>query len=246
MNRVYIVCLLMALLLSSCSGKKEGNTIISGVISDASGQKLELQELGLENSTTIDSVILDNEVKFSFTVKVNETGLYLLRLPKLPPLILELRPGDSITLSGSKKSFPADVIIAGSPASCDLLTFFNASALNKSRFDSIENILIAHQDDPDFAAFTLKLDESLKPLWDRQRALETNYIDSHPASLTSLLVLNHALRLSPVLSFSEDSLYYLRLDSSLSQAFPGNKHTVYHHKHIIQARELKQLKEGSR
>ena len=259
MNRSALICLMILMLLGSCSRQKTGNTVIKGRMQDAgcrmqdAGCRMQdagcrmilLQELLLEGSANLDSVVPDAKGDFLFRLKPAETGLYMLRLPKLAPLVLELHPGDSVFVSGSFLSFPADVIITGSQASKDLQAFFKASAVNKSGFDSLENILITHQDDPDFAALTLKLDESLKPIWEKQRELEINYLNSHPVSLTSLLVLNHSLSLSPVLTFDLDSVYFLRLDSSLGKAFPGNQHAGFHHKRIIRARQLQQSKEGS-
>jgi hypothetical protein len=189
---------------------------------------------------------MDAEGKFSFKVLSDETGLYLLGISKLTPLVLEVSPGNSVRISGSVINFPADVIISGSDNSLDLLGFLNASAVNRKKFDSLENILISRQDDPGFAELTRELDESLKPVWDSQRTLEIKYIDEHPNSLTSLLVLNHGLSVSPLLTFKDDSVYFLRLDSSLNKAFPGNKHAGFHHKRIIQEREVETLKKRSK
>jgi len=247
MNRSLVGSLFLILLsISSCSVKKNSNATISGMISEAPGQTLVLQELDLENSTALDSVTLNGEGKFSFSVQVKKTGLYMLRLPKLAPLVLEVNPGDSIKILGSFKFFPGDVTIEGSGNSLDLLGFLNASDQNEKKFDSLEILLISHQEDPDFAKLSDKLDELLKPLWENQRALEITYIEDHPASLTSLLALNHGLSTSPLLTFEDDSIYFLKLDSSLNKAFPGNKHVDFHHKRIIQARELQGMKRHSK
>ncbi len=259
MNRCAAICQIMILLFCSCSQQKTCNTIISGRIQDAGSRMqdagarmrdagsrmLLLQELGLDRSTNIDSVILNNEGKFLFRLSSDSTRMYLLRLTEHAPLVLEIVPGDSVKVVGAFSSFPEDVTISGSLNSSDLQGFFKVSAKNKVSFDSIQNILISRQDDPDFAKLTSTLDELARPIWERQKTLEKDYIDKHPASLTSLLVLNHALSLSPVLKFDEDSLYFLRLDSSLNHAFPGNKHAEFHHKRIIQARELKHPAGGS-
>jgi hypothetical protein len=60
------------------------------------------------------------------------------------------------------------------------------------------------------------------------------FIDNHPASLASLIVLNYAFGMSPVLSPDEDSAYYQKLDSTLSRQFPGNKHVKFHHRRIME------------
>jgi len=244
--RLFLLALLAALIFGSCNRHKTGATHVGGTISGAAGQKMLLQELGPEGSANLDSLRLDTRGNFAFRILSAETGLYMLRLPGLSALVLEVSPGDSVNTTASLISWPADAVITGSPASCDFQAFLKASALNKAGFDSLENILVSRQDDPDFAALTQQLDEAMKPLWDRQRALEITYLDAHPSSLTSLLVLNHGLSISPVLNFEEDSLYFLKLDTSLGKAFPGNKHCEFHHKRIIQARESKRAGRGSR
>lgn len=260
MNKYAAICLTIMFLVCSCSHKKTGSTIITGRIQDAGyrmrdagygmqdagNRMLLLQELDLDFSANLDSVVLNKDGKFSFRLSPKETGLYLLRLPARAPLVLEIKPGDSVNILGNFTSFPADVNISGSLASSDLQDFFKASAKNKSSFDSLENILISRQDDPDFAELTSKLDDLAKPIWERQKILVKEYIDKHPASLTSLLVLNHGLGISPVLEFAEDSLYFIKLDSSLNKTFPGNKHVGFHHKRIVQAREKKPSAGGSK
>jgi len=242
-----IIFLLMpGLLICSCSQGKKGNVILSGRIADAGGQKLLLQDLDMQFSKTVDSVTLDPEGNYSFNIRLKEPGLYLLSLPKLQPLVLELKPGDSIGISSVSTSFPSGARLTGSADSRDLLEFFNTTNSNRKIYDSLENVLLVHQDEPGFAILTNKLDESLKPLWEKQRELEINYIERHLNSLTSLLILNQGLGVSPVLTFKNDSVYFLKLDSSLNKAFPGNKHVVFHIKRIIQEREVETMKQRSK
>ena len=245
-NRV-LFCILMLLLLTvSCSKKTQGISNISGRITDAPGQLLKLQELGMQESKTIDSVILDSKGDFSFSIFSKPTGLYLLSLPHVQLLVVELNKGDSVKVNSSLKSFPFGASFSASDNSRDLLDFFNITNGNRKIYDSLESTLLTHQYDPDFALLSRKLDESLKPLWEKQRELEITYIDRHLSSLTALLILNQGLGSSPVLTFKDDSVYFLKLDSSLSRAFPGNMHAVFHHKRIIQEREMAAMKKNYR
>ena len=246
MNRLLISVLLISLLISSsCSEKKKGNTNISGTITNASGQLLMLQELGVQNSTTLDSLTLDTTGVFSFTLQLQEAGLYLLSLPRHSPLVLEVMPGSFVKILGSCKSFPSDVVISGSDNSLALSGFFISTNENRIIYDSLENVLMTHQEDPDFAVLSNKLDESLRPVWEGQKKLETDYITRHPNSLTSLLVLNQGLGVNPLLIYKNDSVYFIRLDSSLNKAFPGNKHALFHHDRIIQERAINAMKQHS-
>lgn len=241
-TRAIFFLLIIVMAGAACSHDRHGRTVINGLISGIPGSPVKFFELGPEHTVRLDSLSLDADGRFTIKLDSGETGLYLLRTTKPTPLVLELKPGESVWISGPGLNFPEDIIIKGSPGSIDLLDFFKASLANSKKFDSLEHLLVSHQDEPGFAELSRKLDESLKPLWEKQKDLEINYIRNHPGSLTSLLVLNHGLGVSPLLTYRDDSVYFLKLDSSLGQAFPGNKHVVFHHKRIIQAREIEAIK----
>jgi len=241
MKSLYFAFLLL-LIMVSCKTAREGNTGVSGNIGRSPGQLLKLEDLSPVNSLTIDSVILDEQGNFSFRLEEKEPGLYVLGLPGKHRLVLELRPGDTVSVTAPDGSKLEDAVITGSPASSEMKQFFEFTGRNRRIYDSLQGSLLTHQDDPGFAELSKELDESLKPVWEAQRALETSYIDRHLNSLTSLLILNQGLGTSPVLTFHTDSVYFLKLDSSLSRACPGNKHAVFHHNRIIRERELEAVK----
>ena len=234
--------LLILLLMVSCRLARESNTSVGGNIGRASGRLLKLEEVGPGNSITLDSVILDESGNFTFRFVLKETGLYLLSLTGNNRLVLELRPGDTLRITSSDGSKLQDAMITGSVSSSDMKQFFDTTFRNRKIYNSLQSSLIIHQDDPDFAELSKKLDESLKPIWENQRALETAYLERHLNSLTSLLILNQGIGTSPILTFHTDSVYFLKLDSSLGRAFPGNKHAVFHHNRILQERALESMK----
>lgn len=238
--------LLMFVFMVSCHMARVGNTRVGGNINGASGKLLKLEEVGPSNSVAIDSVIPDKSGNFTFQLNLKETGLFLLSLPGNNRLVLELRPGDTVGIISSGASQLENALITGSDCSSDMKQFFDATFSNRKIYDSLQSSLLAHQGDPDFAGFSKKLDESLKPVWENQHALETAYIDRHLNSLTSLLILNQGIGTSPVLTFHNDSNYFLRIDSSLSRTFPGNRHAVFHHNRILREREMESIKKQTR
>jgi hypothetical protein len=52
--------------------------------------------------------------------------------------------------------------------------------------------------------------------------------------------------MNPVMTAEEDFSFFLKLDSTLSMKYPGNKHVVFHRKRVIehqrQEREKQSLK----
>jgi hypothetical protein len=244
--RSFCYALFFLLIMVSCNTVKKGNTSVSGNIGRARGLMLKLEEVSPVNSLAIDSVILGETGNFAFSFDSMETGLYLLLLDGKYRLVLEIRPGDTIRVTTSEGSNLREAVITGSPGSSDMKQFFDATTRNRRIYDSLQGSLLLHQDDPGFAELSRKLDESLKPIWEDQRSLETAYINSHLASLTSLLILNQGIGTSPVLTFQTDSVYFLKLDSALSKAFPGNKHAVFHHNRISREREMEAMKKHTR
>ena len=234
--------LLFLLLMLSCNTARKGNTSVSGNIGRAPGLMLKLEEVSPVNSLTIDSVILGETGNFAFRFDSRENGLYFLDLDGKYRLVLEISPGDTIRVTASGGSNLRNAVISGSPGSSDMKQFFDATNRNRRIYDSLQSSLLLHQDEPGFAELSRKLDESLKPIWENQRSLETSYIDNHLNSLTSLLILNQGIGTSPVLTFRTDSVYFLKLDSALSKAFPGNKHAVFHHNRIAKEREMEAMK----
>ena len=89
MNRSALICLMILMLLGSCSRQKTGNTVIKGRMQDAgcrmqdAGCRMQdagcrmilLQELLLEGSANLDSVVPDAKGDFLFRLKPAETGL---------------------------------------------------------------------------------------------------------------------------------------------------------------------------
>ncbi|MCX6286519.1 MAG: hypothetical protein NTY96_05345 [Bacteroidetes bacterium] len=237
---------LFLLIMVSCHTDREGNTGVSGNIGRASGQMLKLEDVSPVNYLTLDSVMLGEPGNFAFSFDSKEPGLYLLGLAGKYRLVLELRPRDKVRVTASDGSKLQDAVIKGSPSSSDMKQFFEATGRNRRIYDSLQGSLLTHQDDPGFAELSKKLDESLKPVWENQRSLETSYIDRHLNSLTSLLILNQGIGTNPVLTFHNDSVYFLKLDSSLSKAFPGSKHAVFHHNRILREREMEAMKQRSK
>jgi hypothetical protein len=246
MNRSVFLFLLLPVCIGSCNPARQGNTTVSGCISNASGKLLRLEEVDPEKVSPLDSVILGGSGDFTFNIASKEAGIYLLALPKPLKLILEIRPGDQVRISCAEESYPLGAEISGSGNSSDMMEFFRMTALNRMIYDSLQNVLLSHQGEPDFDELSKKLDESLEPVWERQRALEISYIGKHLQSLTSLLILNQGIGVSPVMSFQFDSVYFVRLDSALNKEFPGNRHTVFHHNRIIQERETQAMQRQSR
>jgi hypothetical protein len=146
--------------------------------------------------------------------------------------VLMLNPGDKIDLSGSARDFPDNVVVKGPKEAMLLNDFFRHTRANERQVDSLEMLLAERQDSSDYYQLTQKLDTPFRQIWDRQRSYEMTFIDNNSGSLASLVVLNYAFGMSPVLSPEEDFAWYRKLDSALFVKFPENKHVKFHHQRV--------------
>jgi hypothetical protein len=234
-------CLPLLLLLSSCRFHGEKPARVYGTFPDGAGSVLVLQEMDTRDIRSVDSVTIGTGGQFSFTRVVAEPGFWLLRAGTGKILVLLLHPGDEVGLSGKFNAFPDNVIIQGPEDAMLLNGFFRSTRQREREVDSLETLLLDRQDSAGYFELTRKVDTLFQKILERQRALEMDFIDNNPGSLASLVVLNYAFGMNPVLTPDGDSAYYLKTDSALSLAFPGNKHVLYHHQRV---EELKHKVQG--
>ncbi|MEI6456991.1 MAG: DUF4369 domain-containing protein [bacterium] len=246
MKNIFILCWLLLVLLVSCKTKIPDHVSIQGQLTNGPGEKIVLTELGTKSISRLDSVTLDEGGKFSFLVKLSEPGFYMLQSQQGKVLVLFARPGDTILLNGNLIFFPENVIVKG-PGETELLEeFFRYTRQNEKRVDSLENLLVENQESEGYYALTQKIDSAFRQIWIDQLEYEKAFIDRHPSSLISLIVLNYAFGLNTVLSPADDSIYFLKLDSSLMRSCPGNKHTEYHHQRILELRREQEMNKGKK
>jgi hypothetical protein len=220
--------------VTSCRQPFNNMAQVKGAFTEASGFKLVLQEMDTREIHAIDSVVLDNKGSFSFSPVIKEPGFWLLKAPTGKILVLMLNAGDMVELTGSARDFPDHVIVKGPEEIMQLNDFFLHTRLNERRVDSLELLLVEQQDSSGYYQLTQKLDTSFKQIWESQVKYEKEFIDEHPGSLASLVVLNYAFGMSPVLSPEEDFTYYQKLDSTLFMKFPENKHVKFHHQRVLE------------
>ena len=233
MDKIFRVCTLLVL-FAACHRPDGNRAAIVGEFSDCAGVKITLQEMDTHNIRTVDSIVMANTGKISFSPVIKEPGFWLLKGASGKILVMLLNAGDQVELTGSLRDFPDRIILKGSKDAMLLNGFFHDTRRNERMVDSLEALLIDRQDSAGYFELTQKIDYSFRQIWERQRSLETDFLDKNPGSLGSLVVLNFAFGMSPVLSPEKDLAYYRQLDSALSIKLPGNKHVMFHHKRVME------------
>jgi hypothetical protein len=241
---IQFFCFIIILFILSCSnkGRKETSVIISGQIKYTTGMKIYLQEIDLQDIKTLDSAVISPQGKFSLSYNASDQGFYLLKLQDGKFITLHLNKGEKLTITGDLKTFPRYYAITGSKGSVLLKEFYDHTARNKEKGDSLMAILHTHQYASDYYQLTISFDNLFQDIWHDQRNYEKSFIDKNLNSLSTLIVLNYAFGPRPVLSEEEDFDYYLKVDSAMMKLFPANKHVIYHHKRIAEFQRQKQVK----
>jgi hypothetical protein len=146
-------------------------------------------------------------------------------------MILLMETKEHLTIKGDLRGKPENFILSGSKGSELLHSFLQTSARNRERVDSVKAILLQHEGSDDFLTVSMKADSAFYGIAEDQKRLERNFIDSHPHSLASLIVLNYSFGLNPVMTPESDLNYYRKL-TGLSNLYPDNKHVQFHLKRM--------------
>jgi len=233
-TRKFTLLIPVLLLLAACHQQVRNEAMVSGCLANGSGMKMILQELGTKDIHSVDSAVINSEGKFAFKPLVSEPGFWLLKAPTGKILVMVVEAGDQVEVTGSAVDFPDNIILKGPQRAMLLNDFFRSTRKNEHRVDSLESLLIDRQDSTGYYELTQSIDSAFHTILDQQRLLEKTFIKQNPGSITSLVVLNYAFGMSPVLSPEEDLACYKSLDSALSLKYPGNKHVQYHHQRVAE------------
>lgn len=243
-----LVIVLMIFTACSRNGKTSAPEVtISGVLKGAENKLIRLSELDVLAIKPIDSVNTGKNGEFSFKMKPGESSLYLLTLLPQQKLILVADPGDDIRIEGVISNILRTVIIKGSKASDWLLGFERFTSQNQVKADSLSQLFMNSRSDPEFAGIRLHLDSVYKEILDSQRLYMEKFIDEHPASLASLIVLNYKFGPNRIFSEENDVKYFSKVDSGLMAGYPGNKHTLENHSRVaaMKKKQSQRLKSDS-
>ena len=233
MKKSVLYFLLIFLISASCSKRTGRNeAVISGNIPGLAGNKIYLQELEVKSLAMIDSVELNEEGKFRFEVPMEGPGFYILGAGIENRITLLLDKNEEVDIQCKDSALNAACSVSGSPGSSLLKDFENFMHKQKNSIDSLAAVFYANEGSPDFIKKKIELDSAYNKIVENQQAYVKSFIDDHPASLASLLVLNRKLGRNKVLDEENDFIYFHRIDSALNKLYPGNKHVMDHHNRV--------------
>jgi len=234
----YIVQIVLLLLfIASCiSEKKQDFSLVSGNLNGMSGQWLYFEELEINRIIPIDSVQVDPDDNFEIDLDISEPGFFILKTSDDNYILLLIEPDIPITINTISNVFMDGYEAIGSEDS-QLLQDFEQFMINqKQQVDSLAIELNKSKVEENYYTKKMQLDSMYLEIYNLQRDYVINFIESNPASLVSLIVINRRLGNNKILDEEEDFIYFHKLDSALLVSYPNNKHALDHHNRIQQIR----------
>jgi hypothetical protein len=227
MNRICLFLVLIVLGGSCIRENRADRFTIRGQFSNSRGERVMLCEMNVKEVVALDSAKIGIDGNLSFSHRLDQPGFYLLRLPEGRTVILVMKRGEDLMITGDLREPTGTLLLSGSEGSQLLEGFFRATMKNRNRIDSLKRVLRSHEGSDDFLRFSMTADSLFFRISDDQKKLEKEFIDRNPQSLASLIVLNYSFGPKPVLTMEEDLPYYQKL-TSLYSIYPKNKHVLFH------------------
>ena len=233
-----IFSLLILAHIFSCNRDEDtATTVIKGRFSAHSDEYVYLEEIKVHDVIMLDSMKANDKGDFKFMLKQKQDGFYLVKTTKDDSyLVLQLNRGEKVEVDSDSAVFQNGYSVAGSPGSVLLLDFEVFMIKQKVRIDSLYNVFIREQYQPDFLDVKRQLDSIYQVIVDNQKAYIREFIEEHPSSLTTLMVVNRKLGRAEILDEDEDFEYFHKLDSALMIRYPDNDHALDNHERVEKIR----------
>ena len=216
------IILLSILLFHGCKGISKDEVSIRGTFTNLPGAKLYIYQLLPASKPLIDSVNTDASGNFDISIPVKIAGYYSLMHNAENEITLVVSPGEKIIITANGNSMRDTYSVEGSKDSKLYSEYNKFTVANLKKVDSLSRFFSASQSDPDFILVKKKLDSAYLEIFSDQKNKVLAFVDKHPNSLASLLVISENFGPNELLSEQTHPELFLKLDSTLFAAYPEN------------------------
>jgi len=241
--------LLLSIPFFSCNQDKKkllkDSFVIEGKISDANLKTIVLQKLDYNEVVTIDSVILNEEGLFRFTVKPLEKEIYLLRKNANHYISIIAEKSENLIIETAYESFEKAYTIKGSADNGLLWKLNNHLQKNLYKLDSLGEIWKSAINDEKRLIIKKRLDSCYMNIVADQRAFQLNLILNNTASMAALIALYLPLNREAVIKEETDFAVFEKVSNDLLKSLPENSHSINFAKKMKQIKMRKLEKELS-
>lgn len=218
MRKTILLCCILA--LAACS---KDQVKISGRILNAGKAVLHLSEVDVYNTIPADSVVLDKNGRFSFTIDTKVPCFYQLSLSPEKIIVLFPKPGQRIKIEADATNLLSTLKTEGSHDTEQVTKLIRMLNETKMQLDSIGKLY--KQATTDSARNALNTE--YQGILEQHRKSSITYILTHYNSLSSLYALYQQYQPGAYVFYKTTDMQFFKIVSdSLSKYFPGSKHVT--------------------
>lgn len=218
--------LILAAGCGSSSKDASGSFAVSGDLENAQQISLVVEELTTQDKKPLDTIMTDEQGRFSFSQPIEQAGFYILRVNPQNFLTLVVEPGETITITGDAANLSHSFQIKGSPGSEKLAALNHSFAQSYQQVDSLADIYQKNLSGPDLKKLRSKLDLAYTRIYESQQQYVKDFIRNNPNSLVSIIALYKYFGNRLLLNEQEHFEYFEDLSQSLLTAYPDNHHVM--------------------
>lgn len=218
----FILVLLSIWLSQGCKSISGDKVTVNGTFANLPKTTLYFYQLLPASQPLIDSVNTDASGSFSLSFPVKKAGFYLLKRNPENEITLVVSPGEHIVLSGNGNSIRNTYTVEESKDSKLYWEYNKFTTSNLNKVDSLSRIFAESQSNPDFIQIKKQLDSTYLGIFNDQKEKVVSFVNYHPHSLASLLVISNNFGPNPLLSEQTNPELFLKLDSALFTSYPEN------------------------
>ncbi|HKK42978.1 MAG TPA: TlpA disulfide reductase family protein [Bacteroidales bacterium] len=233
MNKKILFYLFAALVFTGC---KNNTFLITGTLTNpVNGEYIFLDQLKSNELTTVDSVKVSNDGKFSFRGETKIPAFYLVKFNDNNFLTMLVEPGDKIILKAKHDSLNFPVSVEGSEGTEQMAEYNRTMSKTINKLRALNDIYMKNSDNPNLSAVMDSLDNLAQGYLEEINGYTKNYIDKNLGSLVSLVALYQQVAPSVyVLNPEKDIKYFEKVDSSLYSQYPDYDPVATLHEQVKQ------------
>jgi peroxiredoxin len=237
--------LLLVLVLSSCSGKKE-NFTITGTAEGLKDATIYLYQRSLSGTVPVDSSVIKANGGFALHGYTDQPNFYILFVNKDQYINLLIHPKDRFRITTKADNFNRNYFVEGSKDSRLILKLVTKQAETLDRITELSNAYEKSLDRPDLPKIKAHLDSIYDIVFNAHKQFSIAFIHENKTSLVSLMALYQQVgRQSPVFDYKKDFRYFAEVDSALFSLYPGSDAVKDLNKKVAQILELLKIEIGS-
>lgn len=220
--------------------------VIHGKLKNSLGEKIVLQQLGLDSIKPVDSLQVDENGEFTISYKPQNISFYLLKVSEENFIMLLADKGETIEITGNIRQLANEYAVTGSAGSALLWELNSYTRKNINKTDSLYKIQLRQQDSANFPQVKQHLDSVYNTIFEDQRRYVQGFITKNSTSLASIIAIYQVFGRQKVLNERDHFSTFKMLDSTLFLLYPNNEYVLELHKRVsdvkkAQADKLKNL-----